>query len=82
MTADEEVFNDRFASASKAAVECHPLLQSEANRLLDRLKRELHDSHRTLAGEVYRSLTHGESSDELTAVESLRVYALSIDLCL
>ena len=82
LPADGEVFNARFASASRAGVECHLLLQSEAKRLLDRVKRELDDGHRTLSGEVYRSLTHGESSDDLTAVASLRVYALSIDLCL
>ena len=82
LPADGEVFSARLADANRVGVECHLLLQSEAKRLLDRVKRELDDGHRTLAGEVYRSLTHGESSDDLTAVASLRVYALSIDLCL
>ena len=76
----EEVFTSRFASATTAAGECHPLLQTEADRLLGRVERELRNSHRTLAGEVYRSLTHGELSEDLTAVATLRVHALSIDL--
>ena len=77
---DEEVFASRFASATKAATECHPLLQTETNRLLDRVEREPHNSLRTLAGEVYRSLTHGELSEDLIVVATLRVHALSIDL--
>ena len=77
---DEEVFGSRFASATRAAAECHPLLQSEANRLLGRVEREPRNSQRTLAGEVYRSLTHGELSEDLTVVATMRVHALSIDL--
>ena len=77
---DEDVFSDRLSSANRLARECHPLLQDEANRLLVRVESELQNSQRTLAGEVYRSLTHGELSDDSVAIAALRVEALSIGL--
>ncbi len=78
--ADEEVFCNRYASARRAATECAPLLQAEAYRLLGRVEREPHNCQRTLASEVYRSLTHGELSKDLAAIAEYRVIALSIDL--
>lgn len=77
--ADEEVFNRRFASARKAAEECDPVLHTEANRLLGRVELEPQNNERTLAGEVYRSLSHGELSNDLAAIAGLRIAALSID---
>ena len=77
--ADEEVFNSRYASACRAAEECDALLQSEANRLLRRVECEPHNAQTTLAGEVYRSQTHGEVSQDLATVAALRIAALCID---
>ena len=80
LLADNEVFNDRFTLATKVATECHPSLQDEAKRLLERVEREPRSSQRTLAGEVYRSVTHGDLSDDLVALTVLRIHAMSIDL--
>ena len=80
LLADKEVFDDRFALANRAAAECHPSMQDEAKRLLERVEREPSSSQLTLAGEVYRSVTHGDLSDDLVAIAALRIHALSIDL--
>ena len=77
---DEETFNTRYVSACRAAEECDPVLQTEANRLLDRVEREPHNWQRTFASEVYRSESHGEVSDDLATIAVLRIAALSIDL--
>ena len=77
--ADEEVFNRRYVSARKAAEQCDPVLYTEANRMLDRVVLEPQNNERTLAGEVYRSLSHGELSNDLAAIAELRIAALSID---
>ena len=77
--ADEEVFNRRYASARKAAEECDPVLHTEANRLLGRVALEPQNNDRTLAGEVYSSLSHGELSNDLAAIAELRIAALSAD---
>ena len=78
--ADEEIFNRRYASARKAAEECDPVLHIEANRLLGRVELEPQNNERTLAGEVYRSLSHGELSNDLAIISELRITALSIAL--
>ena len=80
LAADEEVFNRRYLSALKAAEECDPVLHTEAKRLLGRVELEPQNNERTLAGEVYRSLSHGEVSQDLAAITELRIAALSIDL--
>ena len=79
LVVDEEEFHSKFTAARKAAEGCHPSLQIEANRLVARVAREPDDEQRTLAGEVYRSLTHGELSDDLAAIPQIRVDAMSID---
>ena len=76
---DEEVFNRRYASARKAAEECDPVLHTEANRLLGRVELEPQNNDRTLTGEVYSSLSHGELSNDLAAIAELRIAALSAD---
>ena len=80
LTVEEEVFNSRYESACRAAAECHPLLQTEAIRLLDRVVGEPHNRQRTLAGEVYCLLTHDEQSDSVQKIAALRIDALSLDL--
>lgn len=80
LTADERAFDDKLESARKLALGLHPFLQDEANRLLARVVAEPHSLQRTLAGEVYRSVTHGEQSDDVNALTTLRASALSIDL--
>ena len=80
LLADKEVFDDRFAMAIKVSTKCHPSLQDEAKRLLKRVERESRSSQRTLAGELYRSVTHGELSDDVSAIAVLRIKALFIDL--
>ena len=80
LVADEEMFNTKLTSAREAVKGCHPSLQDEANRLLTRVASEPYGDQRTLAGEVFRLLTHGELSEDLTTVTKLRVAALSIDL--
>ena len=73
-------FETRYASASSAAKGCHPLLRTEADLLLDRVAREPDGGQGTLASEIYRSLTHGEDSDDIVLLAALRFAALSIDL--
>ena len=80
LAGDEEAFSAKFASARTNAEECHPLLQEEASRLLDRVEREPDGDQQTLAGEIYRSLTHIELSDDVAALTALRIAALTIDL--
>ena len=77
---DEEAFSARLASARAAAKECHSLLQSEAGRLLDRVEEEPKGDRQTLAGEVYRSLTHAELSEDVAALNDLRIVSLAVDL--
>ena len=79
LVAGEEIFNSKFQSACRAAEGCHPSQQTEATRLLTRVAGEPYDDQRTLACEVYRSLTHGELSDDIAAIPQLRVDAISID---
>ena len=73
-------FKTRYASACSAAERCHRLLRTEADLLLGRVAREPDDAQRSLAGEIYRSLTHGEESEDVTLLADLRVATLSIDL--
>ena len=80
LTEDEEAFSARFASTCAAAEQCHPLLQSEVSRLLGRVEQEINGDQQTLAGEVYRSLTHAELSDDVAALNDLRIAALAVDL--
>ena len=80
LTGNEEAFSAIFASAYAAAKECHPLLQGEVSRLLDRVEQEPKRDQQTLAGEVYRSLTHAELSDDIAALTALRIAALTIEL--
>ncbi|MYB50485.1 MAG: hypothetical protein F4X72_14675 [Dehalococcoidia bacterium] len=80
LNADQDDFMRQLASARKAAQECHPLLHSEANLLLERVEHEASSDIATLAEEMYRSLTHEELSEDLTAMLALRVGALSIDI--
>ena len=75
----EEAFNSQYAYACRAAEECDPLLHTEASRLLQRVEREPRNAEPTLVGEVYRSQTHGEMSQDLAAIAALRIAALSID---
>ena len=82
LPADESVFNDRLESARMLASGTHPLLQDEVYRLLDRVEGEPRNKQRLLAGEVYRSVTHWELTDDLNAISALRITALSIDLSL
>ena len=77
---DEEVFNTLCESSRRAASECDPLLQTEAYRLLNRVEREPHNRQPTFAGEVFRSVTHGQVSDDLATIAALRIAALSFDL--
>ena len=80
LSGDEDTFMSRYESAHKAVEACHPAQHHEATRLLERVKRELSSDQESLAGEVYRSLTHAEQSDEVLALAALRVAALSVDL--
>ena len=77
---DRAAFESRLASARSAAEACHSMLQAEASRLLDRVENEPHGEDHSLAGEVYRSMTHEELSDDVSAIMSCRSHALSIDL--
>ena len=77
---DQEDFNRRHASARREAQKCHPLLQYEASRLLDRVEHEASSNNATLATEVYRSQTYEELSEDMAAIMVLRVEAMSIDL--
>ena len=79
LVADEAMFNNKLSSAWRAAEGCHPSLQAEARRLLTRVTGEPYDDQQTLAGEVYRSLTHGELGGDVAAIPQLRVDAISID---
>ena len=80
LIADAKAFDAQYESARRAAEELHPLLKSETNRLLSYVEREPEGRERTLAGEIYRSITHDEQSDALVAIATLRIAALSIDL--
>ena len=77
---DYEAFESRFKSACQAVEACHATLHTEATKLLERVEREPSDTGQTLAGEYYRSVTHGEQSDDWVAMALLRVAAQSIDL--
>ena len=74
-----EAFQTRYASACSAVRLCHRLLRTQADSLLGRVAREPDDARRTLAGEIYRSLTHGEESEHVAMLADLRIAALSID---
>ena len=80
LDADRGAFDRGLASACSAAEACHPLLQAEANRLLQRVENEPDGEDRSLAGEVYRSMTHEELGDDVSAIMNCRSFALSIDL--
>ena len=80
LSADKGAFAARFESARKAARKLHPLIQGKANRLLSRVELEPEKGGNTLAGEVYRSVTQGEQSADLGAINALNIAALSVDL--
>ncbi len=80
LTGDQQAFGARLSSARAAVGECHSLLQGEASRLLDRVEQEPDGDQQTLAGEVYRSLTHAELGDDVAALNKLRIAALTVDL--
>ena len=80
LSADRSAFGARFESAREAAKELHPLVQREGNRLLSRVELEPEKGSNTLAGELYRSITHGEQSADLAAINTLNIAALSVDL--
>ena len=77
---DAAAFRSRYESARRALEACHPALHDEATRLLERVERELSGGGQTLAEECYRSVTHAEQSDEVSALAALRVAAHSMDL--
>ena len=77
---DDAAFISRYESARRALEACHPALHDEATRLLERVEREPSGGGQTLAEECYRSVTHGEQSDEVADLAALRVAAQSIDL--
>ena len=77
---NEQAFEAQYRSACKAAAACLPVLHDEATRLLERVEREPSSDRRTLAGEAYRSVTHGETSEDLDVLNELRIAALSTDL--
>ncbi len=75
-----ETFKSRYEAARKALEACHPELCVGATKLLERVGNELAGFGPTLAGECYRSLTHGEQSNDLATMDTLRVEAQSLDL--
>lgn len=77
---DYEAFQSRYESARKAAEVCHPELRAGATKLLERVGNEPSGFGPTLAGEYYRSVTHGEQSGDWITMVALRVAAQSIDL--
>ena len=77
---DDAALRSRYESARRALKACHPALHDEATRLLERVEREPSGGGQTLAEECYRSVTHGEQSDEVADLAALRVAAQSIDL--
>ena len=79
LVGDEEAFEARYQLACKVAEACHPDLRDEVTRLLRRVEREPSSDRRTLAEEVYRSVTHEETSEDLDALNELRIAALSTD---
>ena len=80
LDADRSAFESRLASARSAAESCHPILQAEGKRLLDRVHNEPDGQGQSLVGEVYRSLTHEELGADVSAIMISRLGALSIDL--
>ena len=77
---DEAAFKSSCESARRALEVCHPALNEEATRLLERVEREPSGGGPTLAEECYRSVTHAEQSDDAAALADRRVAAQSMDL--
>ena len=80
LASDEDIFRSRFESAREAASQCDLILQPEVNRLLKRIESEAYINEPTFANEFYRTVTHNELSEDMTALVNLRTAALSIDL--
>ena len=77
---DEAAFESLCESARRALEVCHPALKEEATLLLDRVEHEPSGGEQTLAGEFYRSVTHGEEGDGVATLSALRIAAQSMDL--
>ena len=80
LASDEDIFRSRFESASEVAIRCDSILQPEVNRLLKRIESEVNSNDPTFAQEYYRTVTHDELGEDMTALVNLRIVALSIDL--
>ena len=76
---DKEAFDFQYAHAVAASEKCHPELQQEVSRLLERVRTEPHGEGRSFAGEFYRSITHGEGGGEVANLLTSRANALSLD---
>ena len=76
LSADKDTFTARLETARKAAGELNSLVQREGIRLLSRVELEAENDDNTLAEEVYRSVTHGELSADLDAINSLNITLL------
>ena len=75
----KEAFESQYASALAAAEKCHPELQLEAYRLLDRVSTETNGDGQSFAGEYYRSVMRIEVSQDVGNLVNCRIRALSID---
>ena len=79
LVADKDAFDSRFASALSTADACHPSLQAEARRLLGRVETEPYSQGPSFAGEVYRSVTHGDQGRDVSTLVNTRADAFLID---
>ncbi len=80
LRAEVDDFNARYESARRAAVALPAALRRDAERLIARVAGEVSDSGPTLASEVYRSATHGEQSEDVSAIAISELAALEFDI--
>lgn len=77
---DEAPLRSALASARRAAEACHPALQEQAARMLERVELEPTGHQQTVAGQFHRMITHEEYSEDMTVLVATRVEAQAIDL--
>jgi len=79
LAGDKQAFESQYSVAVSAAEKCHPELRPEAHRLLDRVETEPYGEGKGFAGEIFRSITHGEGGGEVANLVTSRGNALSLD---